>query len=58
MKELLYSHPIIPKRLKALDLFCCSQIYAKINPSANTQDKNLLCDEELKNATEKILEVL
>lgn len=58
MKELLYTHPIIPKRLKALDLFCRSKIYAKINPSADTQGKYLLYDEELKNATEKIVEVL
>lgn len=58
IKELLYSHPIIPKRVKALDLFYRSQIYAKINPSADNQGKHLLYDEELKNATEKILEVL
>lgn len=58
MKELLYSHPIIPKRLKALDLFYRSKIYTKINPSVKTQCKHLLCDEELKNATERIIEVL
>lgn len=60
IKELMYEHPIIPKRLKALDLFCRSQIYFRIkNPSAGSQEgKRLLSDEELKNETEKILEIL
>lgn len=53
--ELSLSHPLIPKRMKALDLFAKSEVYAEAigQPKSST----MLTRAELDRETEKILEV-
>lgn len=57
LAEAAMQHPIIPKRMKALNLFAESAVYAE-NSGTVTLDKALLSAEELKKATEEILEIL
>lgn len=56
LPEYLMQHPIIPKRIKALDLFVHSERYAQIT-NTYTGEK-LLSDKELEQEIEKIISVM
>lgn len=57
--EITMSHPIIPKRIKALKIFNDSTIYADISGvDVTTQKNSLLSCEKLSVETEKIIEIM
>lgn len=56
LAEYTMSHPIIPKRIKALDLFARSELYARINGAP--VDGRRLSDAELTRDIEKIIAVM
>lgn len=55
--EILYSHPIIPKRIKALDYFSRSKLYNSITGQGNAANGRLLSDSELASKIEQIIEI-
>lgn len=55
--EIMYSHPIIPKRIKALDYFSRSKLYDDITGLGNADNGRLLSDSELASEVEKIIEI-
>lgn len=56
ISEINFSHPIIPKRIKALELFAKSEVYAKAMGLAVTDD--MITKEQLDRETEHIIQVL
>ena len=58
LKELARDHPIIPKRLKALKLFHRSKLCAEVMNLPDVPGERRLSDVELKNAVERIVEVI
>lgn len=56
--ELNMEHPIIPKRIKALDCFAHSEVYLKCTGQPIGRETNYLTVEQLKVETEKIIEVM
>ena len=59
MGEITMSHPIIPKRIKALKIFNDSTVYADIaGVDLTSQKKSLLSREKLSVETEKIIEIM
>ena len=55
--EIFNSHPIIPKRIKALDYFANSKLYQNITGKDMDSNTRLLSDKDLISKTEKIIEV-
>lgn len=55
--EITSSHPIIPKRIKALDYFSKSQLYDSITGKGAAWGGRLLTDSELISKTEQIIEI-
>lgn len=55
--EIMYSHPIIPKRIKALDCFSRSQLYDRLTGKGNASSGRLLTDSDLASSIEKIIEI-
>lgn len=53
----MYSHPIIPKRIKALDYFSRSKLYNDITGLGNTDGGRFLSNPELASEIEKIIEI-
>ncbi|MCH5187041.1 MAG: M48 family metallopeptidase [Oscillospiraceae bacterium] len=56
--ELFYEHPIIPKRMEALDLFANSEKYYRISGQEIPEGKRLLSDKELEKRTNEIIKIL
>lgn len=56
--EIAMSHPIIPKRIKALKLFYNSVVYANANGIISETSAPLLTAERLSFETEKIIEIM
>lgn len=56
LSEYTYSHPIIPKRIKALEMFAKSEVYADAIGVPKTE--NMMSREELNSETEQIIKVL
>ncbi len=56
--EFNMSHPIIPKRIKALKLFRDSAVYAEASGDASVSGNSLLSREMLAKETEKIIEIM
>lgn len=54
--EFTHSHPLIPKRIKALDNFARSEAYARAVGNAYSED--LLTDKELYDETERIIAIM
>lgn len=57
-KELFMEHPIIPKRIEALDLFANSEKYYRITGKTIPQNIKLFGDKELENETNRIIKIL
>ena len=57
LSEFAYSHPIIPKRIKALDYFASSQTYNSITGLGDAGGRHLLTDDELASKVEQIIEI-
>ena len=57
ISEVMYSHPIIPKRIKALDCFAGSKLYNGITGLGRTDGGRLIGDEELASEVERIIEI-
>jgi Zn-dependent protease with chaperone function len=58
LNELFMSHPLVPKRLKALDLFVNSQLYYRITNKEIPMGCNLLSNDALKAKTNELLTIL
>lgn len=58
LSELNMEHPIIPKRIKALDCFAHSEVYLKCTGQPAEKGRKYLTEEQLKVETEKIIEVM
>ncbi len=58
LREILMSHPIIPKRIEALDLFAHSEKYYRITNRQIEPGMKLLDDEELEHRTNSIVKVI
>lgn len=58
LNEFFMSHPIIPKRIKAIDLFANSVVYAKAMGIDVKQVHRAISVHELAQQTEKIIEVM
>lgn len=58
LREILMSHPVIPKRIEALDLFAHSEKYFRITNRQINPDMQLLSDGELERRTNSIVKVL
>lgn len=58
LNEFFMSHPIIPKRIKAIDLFANSVVYAKAMGMDAKQLSRAISMHELTQQTEKIIEVM
>lgn len=56
--EITMSHPIIPKRIKALQLFSNSIVYIKALGIKSEASNSLLTEERLSAETEKIIEIM
>ena len=56
LTEFKYSHPIIPKRIRALELFAGSEVYAETMGYQKTYD--MISREELNKETERIIEIM
>ncbi len=56
--EIIMSHPIIPKRIKALKLFNDSAVYAEATGYVPAAGNSLLTREKLSAETEKIIEIM
>lgn len=57
-RELFMEHPIIPKRIEALDLFANSEKYYRITGNPIPDGANLIGDKELEQETNKIIKIL
>ncbi|MCH5310403.1 MAG: M48 family metallopeptidase [Prevotella sp.] len=58
MQEYLLDHPLTPKRLKALQYFCESELYYRVTGKEIPTGKSLLPDSALKEKTDELLTVL
>lgn len=58
LKEIFMSHPVIPKRIEALELFANSEKYYRIIGQQPEPGLKLLSDEELEKRTNDIIKVL
>lgn len=56
--ELFNEHPIIPKRIEALDLFANSEKYYKITHKPVPQSVKLISDSELEKRTNQIIKII
>lgn len=57
-RELFLNHPIIPKRIEALDLFYKSEKYYRISGTSKPEGLTLLKDQELEDITNKTIKVI
>lgn len=58
LTEIFQSHPIIPKRIEALELFANSEKYYKITNKPVPADARLISNTELEKRTEQIIKVI
>ena len=58
VNEYLMDHPLIPKRMKALELFSRSELYYKITNKPYSSEDNLLTDDTLNDMVNEIIKVL
>lgn len=58
IKEFLFDHPLISKRIKALELFSLSELYYRVTEKNPPADVDLLSDELLKAQVNKLLTIL
>lgn len=58
LREYFSTHPMVHKRLKALELFSDSMLYYQVAGKEVPEGKKLLTDEELKRKTNDLLSVL
>lgn len=56
--ELFNEHPIIPKRIEALELFANSKKYYRCSGQPIPNDKHLIDDDELDRKTEAIIKII
>ncbi|MPM06349.1 Protease HtpX [bioreactor metagenome] len=56
--ELLHSHPLLSKRIEALELFAQSELYCRFTEQEAPAGVRLLSDEELNQRTENLVKVL
>lgn len=56
--ELLHSHPLLPKRVEALELFSQSEMYYRFAEKERPEGIRLLSDDELHRRTEQIVKVI
>lgn len=56
--EFFMTHPLIPKRLEALDLFAHSQMYYRESGLRAINEESLLTDEQLEERVNKVLSIL
>lgn len=56
--ELFNEHPIIPKRIEALELFANSKKYYRCSGKSIPNDKHLIEDDELERKTEAIIKII
>lgn len=57
IQEIMASHPLTPKRLKALQYFCDSELYYRVTGKEIPSDKMLMSDDMLKEKVDQLLTV-